>query len=191
MSRPSLDRADGPSALLRHPAFSDLDRHFASLMARLSKSASPELALAAALVSRSRGEGNICLDLCSVAGTRLVAERNHGATAVELPEFEVWKVALRECPVIGRPGEFKPLVLDEQGRIYLHRYWQYETNLAAAIRRRGTDEAGAVDDRWLGEALRRHFPETSPGEIDWQKVAAFTAMTTLAADGISARRSTN
>src|SRR5262249_61157005 len=44
-----------------------LDRHFATLMQRLSDNASPELEQAASLVSRAQFEGNVCLGLDRVA----------------------------------------------------------------------------------------------------------------------------
>ena len=43
--------------------FSSLDIHFANFMARLAKTGSPEIPLAAALVSCKTSQGNICLDL--------------------------------------------------------------------------------------------------------------------------------
>jgi len=163
--------------VLAHPAFSDLDRRFAEFLQRVAKTASAELALAAALVSRSRGEGHICLDLRQVAGSRFPAEQDFEAPVVDLPPLASWIAGLRECPVVGEPGDFAPLVLDKRGRLYLHRYWQYEANLAAAIRSRAGVAREVVDATWLHEALRRYFPTDAIGEMDWQKVAAFTALT--------------
>ena len=151
--------------------FADLDRHFAKLLARLAgDAASPELELAAKLASWNRREGNICVDLPSVAGT------NWGRIA--LPSLAAWTARLNQSPVVGKPGEFKPLVLDAAGRLYLHRYWDYETRLAAAIRpRTAASSSPALDESKAAELLRRFFPDDQPGEINWQKVAAFTALT--------------
>ena len=43
---------------------------------------------------------------------------------------------LRASKVVGAPGDFTPLVLDEHDRLYLRRYWEYEQQLAQAILRR-------------------------------------------------------
>jgi len=157
------------------PVFADIDCHFARFMERLSGGANPELALAAALVSRSRGEGSICLDLRTVAGSELFQEAS--PETILPPEFESWVAKLRTTSVVGQPEEFKPLVLDECGRLYLHRYWQYESNLARAIRQRADSAAGPVNEDLLREGLERFFP--SPARVsdrDWQRAAVDTAV---------------
>ncbi len=150
--------------------FADLDRQFARLLARLAGGkSSPELETAAKLASWNRREGNICVHLPSIAGTTW--------GSIALPPLDTWTKRLREAPVVGTPGEFTPLVLDATGRLYLHRYWDYETRLATAIRQRAASGGGlAVDESKAAELLRRLFPDELPGETNWQKVAAFTAL---------------
>lgn len=162
-------------SLLDSAEFNDIDSHFARFLERLSGGANPELALAAALVSRSRREGNICLDLRTTAAEGFFAETS--PDAVRLPEFEHWVAKLRSASVVGQPEEFKPLVLDGCGRLYLHRYWEYESNLAKAICQRAGSAAGPVNDGLLREGLERFFPcPTGATEPDWQRAAAETAV---------------
>jgi exodeoxyribonuclease V alpha subunit len=163
------------ASLLESAAFDDIDRHFARFMERLSGGANPELALAAALVSRSRGGGNICLDLRTVAASGFSQEA--ALDAIRLPEFEGWVTKLRAAPVVGQPEDFKPLVLDGSGRLYLHRYWEYESNLAKSIRHRAGMDVESISHDLLREGLERFFP-TPAGSSDtnWQKVAAETAV---------------
>jgi exodeoxyribonuclease V alpha subunit len=152
-----------------------IDQHFAGLMARMSGN-SPEVKLAAALVSHYRRLGNICVDLDEYGRKPPPVE-----IAAELG-FASWAGSssllkgLRKSPVVGRPGEFKPLVLDEEGRLYLHRYWKYESQLAKSIARLAKGAAPAVDKEELKKGLARLFPQTSRADIDWQLVAAFAAM---------------
>lgn len=150
--------------------FAALDRQFAKLLARLAGDEnSSELELAAKLASWNRREGNICVHLPSVAGTTW--------GRLTLPPLEAWTRRLRDTSVVGKPGEFKPLVLDAAGRLYLHRYWDYETRLAAAIRRRAASNGDLVfDESKATELLHRLFPNDGSGETNWQKVAAFTAL---------------
>ena len=165
------------NAVLCGPKFSDLDRHFARLMQRLAgAAASAELELAAALVSRAKGEGHICLDLARCARLNFPAEAERGEATVRCPELDAWLAALRATKVVGQPGEFAPLILDASSRLYLHRYWRYEQNLAQAIRERAASPTDALDGAWLKTGLARLFPALAAGETDWQQVAAFAAV---------------
>jgi exodeoxyribonuclease V alpha subunit len=151
--------------------FSALDLHFAELMGRLSDRPCVELDVAALLVSRQRAGGHICLPLREMARQPLPAPYRGLDHA---PEAEEWIKKLRGHDVVGAPGEFKPLILDEQGRLYLRRYWEYEKTLADIIKARLNAMRPAVDAKLLRQGLVRLFP--SEGEINWQKVAAFTAV---------------
>src|SRR5439155_3926777 len=133
------------------------DRHFARFLERLGGGPNPPLALAAALVSRSRGQGHICLDLCALAGTLFPDDASDGGQRLRLPEADAWLAALRASPVVGAPGEFKPLILDGHGRLYLRRYWEYESELAQAIQQRTLQEAEMVEIERLQNSLRRLF----------------------------------
>lgn len=156
--------AKASEAFLASPLFSDIDRRFAEFVTRQSGEASRSLAFAAALVSRARGEGHICVDLRKISGAGFPTEPHPYGPTVALPEFESWTAELRRSRVVGAPAEFKPLILDEAGRLYLHRYWSYENSLAQAIRKRAetppTTHSSAPPDAWLGDALRATFPLT-------------------------------
>ncbi len=152
----------------------DLDLHFARFMNRLASGGSPELALAAALASHATGQGDICVNLRQWA-------RRWTAMAGETPAFAPpptgeWLGILRASPVVGRPGQRHPLVLDRRGRLYLYRYWEYEHQLAEDLLRRAGETPATVDETQLRADLDRLFPRhpqlTGP---DWQKVAAAVA----------------
>ena len=166
-------------------AFSELDRHFARFIERRAGGNRPEVALAAALVSYYRSQGHICLDLAAVAGQWWPGRPEVERRAARCPELDAWIRALRTAPVVGVPGEFKPLVLDGRGRLYLHRYWEYETALAQEIQRRAADAVGEAEPERpedsgsdFGLLLDRLFPTKSEpaGEPDGQRLAALTAM---------------
>ena len=151
--------------------FSALDLHFADLIGRLSDRRCIELELAALLVSRQRTGGHICLPLREIAGQPLPAVYRGLERA---PEADDWIKKLQGTDVVGAPGEFKPLILDEQGRLYLRRYWEYEKRLADIIKSRLKAARPAVNVELLRQGLARFFP--NKGETNWQKVAAFTAV---------------
>lgn len=140
-----------------------LDRHFAALMERLAGGAALEVNLAAGLASHYRGLGHICLPVGDVAG---------GAR----PKLKPWLTKLRASPVVGAPGEAKPLILDRANRLYLRRYWEYETQLAAALAARIDGLQPEVDHAILRKGLETFFG-ASGSEFNRQKLAAFTALT--------------
>ncbi len=107
-----------------HPAFTEVDRCFAVLMERLAGGAQPGVALGAALASHRAGEVSQCADLRATDAGLL--KQGDVAMELELPERESWLEELRTSRVVGAPGEFKPLILDERGRLYLHRCWEQE-----------------------------------------------------------------
>ena len=136
--------------------FSALDLHFADLIGRLSARRCIELELAALLVSRQRTGGHICLPLHEIAGQPLPAVYR----GLELaPEVDDWIEKLQRTDVVGAPGEFKPLILDEQGRLYLRRYWEYEKKLADIIKSRLKTARPAVNTELLRQGLGATFPQ--------------------------------
>ena len=150
-----------------------LDLHFARWMAELGATADRALPLAAALVSRQVGEGDVCLDLRVYADQALFGS-SVGAP-VRTPPLGVWRAALRASAVVGSPGEPMPLVLDEQDRLYLGRYWRFERDLAEALLARSGRRVPGVDLGLLRSGLDRLFPPGSEGP-DWQRVAAALAV---------------
>ena len=168
-----LPPMDVEPLFLQSNFFSDIDRAFARLIDRLSGSGDSLVALSAALVSQARGEGHTCLNLRAIAGTTLKTsgEEDHG---IRLPDDEKWTTALRTTPVVGRPNDFTPLVLNDHGRLYLHRYWRYESSLAQAIHDRANALLPAADHDKLVQGLERLFPAASDADLS-QRLAAATA----------------
>jgi exodeoxyribonuclease V alpha subunit len=152
-----------------------LDIHFADFIAGLADKNVPAISLAAALVSSYTRQGHVCLDLSSIEGAKLLKGEDAGDPVI-FPELNNWCKHLRETAVVGTPGEYKPLILDDHSRLYLFRYWQYQEKLADSIRRRIQDTDGNNDIGHLKKELRRFFPVIVAEEINWQSVAAFTAL---------------
>ena len=146
-----------------------IDRHFAALMNRLAKIPSPELELAAKLVTSFRARGDVCVPLRDL--TAIEAKKMGGT---EVPALKDWVNKLRSSGVVGGPGEFAPLILDQSDRLYLQRYWKYEDelgrNLQARLREKPPRDFDLAD-------LAQSIAELFPGPSDLQKVAAFVAAT--------------
>jgi exodeoxyribonuclease V alpha subunit len=163
--------------LRKNHALGAIDVHFARFLGELSSSGDPEILLAAALASRATGAGDICLDLQALAGTMLLAE-DAGRQAVACPRLRRWEQRLRDSAIVGRPGDRRPLVLDDRHRLYLYRYWRYEKDLSEAIARRIRSDrtADRVDHQRLRQGLQQLFPPRKAKGVDWQKVAALVAV---------------
>ncbi len=157
--------------------FAPVDLHFARLCGRLTASRDPDLLLTAALVSSRTTQGHVCLDL---TGLQAIAREQAGGLVLSHIDTRLLADKLGTLAVVGSPGEFTPLVLSPQGRLYLHRYWEYESDLARRLTALATHHdhpLGSVDPSALSRALQELFPGQGETEPDWQRVAACTALT--------------
>ncbi|WP_141721054.1 exodeoxyribonuclease V subunit alpha [Desulfoplanes formicivorans] len=152
--------------------FSPIDLHLASFVARLENKDDALLTLGTALLSRHTSQGNICLDLSRMDAALVRELRTHG---IAWPDQATWLKRLGRALVVGRPGEDRPLILDGF-RLYMKRYFDYETELASSLTRLARERITGIDMNRLGQGLNRYFPDTRQGGF-WQKVAAFAAVT--------------
>ncbi|MEJ2687101.1 MAG: exodeoxyribonuclease V subunit alpha [Gammaproteobacteria bacterium] len=160
-------------ALQRAGVVSALDAHFTRLLARLDPAMTQAACLGAALASRAVREGHVCLDLGEIAGLALAT--GEPGTDLAAPALDEWLRGLHASAVVGEPDEFRPLVLDAAGRLYLYRYWDYERRLAHELRGRAR-WVPAVDRGLLAAQLQRLFPPADAAAPDWQRIAAAVAV---------------
>ena len=154
--------------LLRQAGFSELAYQFAKFINRLDKSDDAIVAVTSALLSEANSQGHVCLNLAQTCG-------DEKYSALELPENStIWMERLKQSNVVGSAGEFAPLILTEQGTLYLYRHWLDEQAVANAIRQRC--QSIPLNNP---KKIKQLFTEWSSNieEIDWQKVAVFIALT--------------
>ncbi|MFZ0451354.1 MAG: exodeoxyribonuclease V subunit alpha [Desulfatiglandaceae bacterium] len=156
--------------------FSEIDLQFAGFLARISNRTDPALLLAAALVSRATGDGNVCLDLSTPAGQPL-GEENGPPSLITCPDRSEWVAGLRKWDVVGNPGDETPLILDRSDRLYLFRYWEYEHLLARKIEEWSTLGILPIDEDRLRKDFSALFKMEETSGPDWQQVAAVAALT--------------
>ncbi len=138
---------------------SPLARHFVALLARLGPHDPPQVGELAARLLTAGESGNVCLDLRS-----------------ETETFESLRTVLQQSSVIGAPGDWKPLILDAAGRLYLYRQWEAEHLLAGELTARAQGLREDVDLEILSGGLQRLFLLRSDGTPDEQALAAATAV---------------
>lgn len=127
------------------------------------------------LLSRKMADGSTCLDL-----NELPTEQE------DLPEYchhiAAKLVQIAHSPLVSTEGSLsKPFILDAH-RLYLQRYFKYETGLADKIKKLLDAEKDETVDRKIllineKTFVQNLFPRNSSGEPDWQLAAALLALT--------------
>lgn len=125
---------------------------------------------AAFVVSMATLDGNVCTDLSDIA-----AALNDGS------DTETVRQRLLESGVTGQPESrgAMPLILDQDGRLYLHRYFDYECRLARSLAGRHAAKATAEIPASLGARLTSLFAanQAALGDAaDWQQIAVAMAL---------------
>ncbi len=140
-------------------------------------------ATAAREVSLALSDGQVCISLADLAASEVVPGTPDG--------IDAWRRSLLASGVVDTadaPGQM-PLVLDADGRLYLHRYFDYERRLAERVWRaaRTTPQMPAAEHAVLRAQLATLFATNVsargkvsgkvPGnEVDWQKLATALAL---------------
>lgn len=125
---------------------------------------------AAFVVSMATLDGNVCAHLSDVA--EALNDRS---------DIETLRELLLESGVTGQPESpgAMPLILDQDGRLYLHRYFDYECRLARSLAERHAAQDVPVISTSLGAPLMSLFAanRTSLGDAaDWQQIAVAMAL---------------
>lgn len=162
--------------LYKQGIFSDLDIYFAKFILTLANSTNnEELLLSSVLVSHLTAQGHTCLDFTVWAGQLFPPFSEPGMNTLHCPHLAPWLAALQSCNVVGSPGDYAPLIL-EQYRLYLYRYWDYEQQLVTQIRVRTNRQPIHVNYGILEAGLSHLFPDKNQSSTDKQQQAALTAV---------------
>ncbi|MEX0724292.1 MAG: exodeoxyribonuclease V subunit alpha [Gracilimonas sp.] len=147
----------------------DLETEFVRFLMQLDPKVSDEVLLAAASLIFAHRNGHLCINLNSNPKDSYLF--NEPETKLELNQaiFDRWKVSLEQCSLVSDGDVLNPLVLEE-GRLYLHRLWKYEGELANWIQNKSGRTHQLNDDirQVLIEILP---PEKDLFEVNWQQVA--------------------
>jgi exodeoxyribonuclease V alpha subunit len=152
---------------LRQAGFSELACQFARYIERVDTTNDELVALTAGLLTEAVLQGHVCLNLSQMNSLF------HSVRHLLPDEFSQWQSRLKQSNVVGTGGEYRPLILDDNGLLYLYRYWHDEQNVASAIKQRSADIA-LTNQQQLKQMLA-DWPTTIDG-IDWQKVAVLMAL---------------
>lgn len=134
----------------------------------------PALKPYAYLLSKKGSEGHICIHLDKIA-----AEKN------DLPEsyqkIETSNQALENIPLVGTQGNDKQPFVIYQNRLYLQRYFRYETDVLQRIRQFLVKEKTQLPERTAmlqqqQPLISKLFAGNNNDPTDWQLAAAITGV---------------
>lgn len=152
--------------------YDEFDLQLAGMFARQDAALVPAVLWAIASLSRQIQRGAVCLDLAGLV------EEARAAPLLEfaLPADEAdWRALLCQVDAVGAPGQIRPLILDEAGRLYGYRHWDLEQRLARALCAR-VGWAPIADREPVQRALLALFPGSeAAGSL--QALAAVLAAT--------------
>ncbi|VVE88437.1 exodeoxyribonuclease V subunit alpha [Pandoraea bronchicola] len=186
---------DSSSASLADSGVVRLAQGFARRMALLARGHGAEdvtcryVWRAALAVSLATAEGHVCVPLDNLLDAQASGELFPG----DAPALSVWRDALFASGLCApanlasalagdAQSDAFPLLLDDQDRLYLARYYGYEARLAAALGRKLSLSARTPVTSEDRARLRRYFGEgvlASPEgqrEPNWQMAAAALAL---------------
>ena len=145
--------------LVDNADISPLSYFFACFIAeRSAAEADSLLAYSAALVSQNNANGDVCVELGQYPGRPLFSSDR--ITPDDMPcgiELEQWRQLLLESTCVGSAGDETPLILEDD-RLYLNRYWRYESSIAELITSR-LRPLPDIDPDKLSQQLSLLFPD--------------------------------
>ncbi len=155
------------------PALTEIDRHFAEFIQKQEGGHDDKIWLAAALASQATQLGHVCLDIPLVAGKKIRNDETEEDRGLVCPDRDSWLERLKLSRMVGFPGQYRPLILDQANRLYLYRYWMYEKRVASYLSdRKWLFETVDMDLLWNG--IQRWF-EKSEG-MNRQQIGALIAV---------------
>ena len=176
---------DGLEQLLKMSKIRAIDMAFAdfvyseeSALDVSDTSARECLTMLAAYVSAQSGEQHSCIDLERLGQPFLGVYR--------FPELSTMLSFIQNARTFARLSATdvsldeqttKPIIL-QNGKLYLQRYWQYESQLAAIIREKSAktlDLDITAAQSLLNDLFDEEFDKTNSQTLDWQKIAVCVA----------------
>ena len=158
----------------------------ARVIARSVDGLQPEVLLGAALAARAPLFGHVCVVVASVRESIVVDDEgdaeDRSINSLPWPDPGRWGTMLAASPAVRGPGDGPtgvtlPLVWDGT-RLYLERYWRFETRVADELLRRARTNGGlTTPSSDLGTILDGLFVPDDTASPDLQRDAATKALT--------------
>ncbi|QYJ96079.1 exodeoxyribonuclease V subunit alpha [Shewanella alkalitolerans] len=149
-----------------------LDRHFALQMQALHSDSDDLFTLICALLSRQLSQQHTCLPLTQIDRNNPLHEQQPQCQLEQSPQALAEQLTQYQA-ISPADGELNtPLILDGD-RLYLQRYYQFETQVAERLTRLNQPITVAAPDK-VASILNILFADQAE-KPDWQRVATATA----------------
>jgi exodeoxyribonuclease V alpha subunit len=124
--------------------------------------------MTAAFLTEAVFQGHVCINL---------AQRKQALfqtlSSLIPSSLDDWRTCLEQSNVVGKEGDYCPLILTQDDTVYLYQFWQKEQRVADAIKQ--FNETESTLDTELLRADMQAWSSTIEG-IDWQKIAVLAAL---------------
>ena len=162
--------------LFKSKYLSDLDHYLASALGRIAQENDPLVLLGAAVACKATTMGHVCADLEAIVSRAPQDDNGKPIPGASWPSMKQWLQALHGSKMVGDGEANSPIVLENDRRLYLGKYWDLQRRLVKAVRVR-IDQPGTMvpDEELLKKGIERWF-EPPGDETNWQKVAGATAL---------------
>jgi exodeoxyribonuclease V alpha subunit len=141
------------------------------------------LELGIALASWAIQRGHVCADLRQIAQRGFHDETGQALSGVVFPELERWTALLAQSSLVQRAANdepvSRPLLLTDDARLYLARYFEYEQRLAQALLARRQSAPPKLDGNLLQERLNALFPGQDAGSEGQRQACLLAASSAL------------
>ncbi|HNX24144.1 MAG TPA: exodeoxyribonuclease V subunit alpha [Spirochaetota bacterium] len=159
--------------------FNDIDIHLADFLSAAGGINSPVFHLTVMMLSSRLNSGDVCLSLDDVAGKPLSLFFGDGADGsyrdIIIPEKSELLGSLENNKAVGREGNYLPLILDAEDKLYFQKYYSFENSLAEYITGLAGSKSLPADISNVKETFSLLFPSNT-GDTDWQSAAAYSAL---------------
>lgn len=147
-----------------------VDYHLAEFVATYSAGLDQRLPLLAALLSHQLIEGNVCIPL-----SWLIKPQSYWPDKITEVIAEIDWTSLQPNDNVLGIGNKSSLMVLEQDKFYLYRYWHYEIQVADNLKQLALAPV-KINTELLRTGLDKIFKPMVASEPDWQKVAATVAL---------------
>ena len=152
---------------------SDVEIEFARTLKRVDPTITDSTLLAAVICCYYQLSGNVCVYLERLEKDARIQDLLELLSGGKL-DISSLKEDLRKSKMVGSPGEFKPLILEEN-RLYIQKYWKFENELVQWINERASRNASELSAE-ARDFIEQQFEPLEDGETDWQKVAVYLSL---------------
>jgi exodeoxyribonuclease V alpha subunit len=160
-------------------SFSDIDIHLAEFLSTTGGEHSPLFHLIIMMLSSRLSSGDVCLSLDDIEGKPLAyfyGDDEQGLNnEIIIPGKNEMIAVLDKSSAVGHDGDYLPLILDPEHKLYFHKYYIFENLLASYIKNLAESKTLPETISAVEDTFSLLFPQSDDG-TDWQSVAAYSAL---------------